>query len=150
MESRLRKALNERRLRSIEEMERVDLAKKMSETLVGRVDDGLASAIDRLEQRLGEIEARLDKADADQRVKMRELERAVGAIEVNPVVNVPGQAAPDLSPILDAIGSIPVSQGVDLAPILSAIKAMQRPTKWTLMHHRDFRGNIIETEAIAE
>ena len=54
-----------------------------------------------------------------------------------------------LAPILDAVAGV----NLDLTPVIRAIEDMKpapRPTKWKLIHHRDPRGRIIETEAIAD
>lgn len=79
--------------------------------------------------------------------RTNELIAAMGSIEIPET---------DLGPVLQAINriSIPEAQDVNLAPILKAVKGIKVPEggvkKWRLVHHRDKRGRLIETECIAE
>ena len=122
--------------------------------------------------RLAKVKAQLESKAAPPAKSIDDVLSALERIDVRPQVTT---ESVDLEPVFNAIATLkvllaeiksqapaevsldPVLEAVsrvnlDLSPILNAIER-NRPEpvrKWTLTHHRDSMGRIIETEAIAD
>lgn len=135
----------------------------ISESASGPVLDKIQQAVTTLVKRIDSLESTLESKTSElleMEKRVIELESrwaaAIEKIDVRPMVNIPPQEKPNLNPILDAIKAIRL-EPTDLSQILEAVQSIelpapaeQKPVYWKLVHHRDVRGRITETEAFAE